>query len=107
MIRVVLDVSPGEEGKRVSCSLCACCFDLEAVVLRMVNEQGTMSGYVCDACIERGEQALRAHLRKQAENHRRSAALRDAEAEGPIDLPSIELYRSALAKAKAGPSQLH
>jgi len=49
---------------------------------------------VCVGCFPSGVDHLRAWLR--AEYHRRSAERCEAESTGPIELPSVELYRAML-----------
>jgi hypothetical protein len=67
-----------------------------------------MIGYVCDDCLERGEEHLRARLRKAAEHSRQHAEKCEAEAAGPIDLPSIDLYRALLrSPSLAAPTLKH
>jgi hypothetical protein len=96
MIRAVLDVKPERAGQRVGCSFCHCAFDIEAVAIRQVDARGVMVAYVCDECLALGEAHIRARLRKAAALSRQHAAQCEADAAGPIELPSIDLYRVML-----------
>jgi hypothetical protein len=96
MIRIVFDVQPARPDQRVSCAYCSCCFDVETVSIRQLDEFGGLCSYVCVGCFLSGVDHLRARLREGAEYHRRSAERCEAESTGPIELPSVELYRAML-----------
>jgi hypothetical protein len=64
-------------------------------------DDGTPSEFICDACLERGADSLRAYFQRMAGREGALEYWRQWAA-GPIELPSIAAYRAALARATAG-----
>jgi hypothetical protein len=86
--------------------MCQCCFDLELVTIRLLDEHGAMVGYLCDACLTGGAARIRERQQRMAIHHRQCAIRCEADAVGPIEMPSIELYRTMLSNPIQLPAAL-